>query len=112
MPSRTYIQMWLKLYNMGKYHVPICEETAELLMKYDYILGRYPVIVEHVVQQRVACFKYCKLVGCKNIPEFMLVIYEKHIIDIYYAKMVKERKYDIEFVKGLVKWLKEDSNKN
>ena len=103
MPSRTYIQMWLKLYNMGKHHMPICEETAELLRKYDYILRQFPVIVEHVVQQRVACVKFCKSVGCKNIPEYILVIYEKHIIDTYYAQMVKERKYDIEFLKPLIK---------
>lgn len=58
MPSRTYIQMLLKLHNNGK--LPLCEELLDNLIKYNAVLEKHPEAIEEVVQRRVYLVKYVK----------------------------------------------------
>ena len=58
MPSRTYIQMLLKLHNNGK--LPLCKEVLDNLIKYNAVLEKHPEAIEEVVQRRVDVIGYAK----------------------------------------------------
>lgn len=73
MPSRTYIQMGLKLHNSGKLY--LSKEMVQTLEKYNAVLENHPEAIEDVVKKRVNLLKYTNTI----IPDVPL-LYISHII--------------------------------
>ncbi len=85
MPSRTYIQMSLKLHNSGKIRLP--KEMAQELEKYNAILEKHPEAIEDVVNYRVNLLKYKNAI-LPDVPLFYIcyIIFEQDFLDSIFAK--------------------------
>jgi hypothetical protein len=94
MPSRTYIQMYLRFYNAGK--LPLCKEVLNKLIKYNAVLEKHPEAVEEIVQRRVDMIKYAKTM-CPQIKlqYWNYIIFEQCIIDsMFLAELIEPAKFD------------------
>ena len=85
MPSRTYIQMSLKLHNIGKIYLP--KEMLQSLEKYNAILENHPEAIEDVVSNRVKLLKYTNAI-MPGVPMLYIchIIFEQDFLDSMFAK--------------------------
>lgn len=85
MPSRTYIQMSLKLHNSGKIHLP--KEMVQTLEKYNAILENHPEAIEDVVNNRVKLLKFTNII-MPDVPLLYIchIIFEQDFLDSMFAK--------------------------
>ena len=85
MPSRTYIQMSLKLYNSDKLYLP--KEMVQTLEKYNAILENHPEAIEGVVNNRVNLLKYTNAI-MPGVPMLYIchIIFERDFLDSMFAK--------------------------
>ncbi len=94
MPSRTYIQMILKLHKNGKLF--LAKKSLLELSKYNTVLENHPESIEEIVQRRVNMQKYAKTI-CPNIDIMIvhMVIFEKVILDsMFMAELIEPVMFD------------------
>lgn len=85
MPSRTYIQMCLKLHNSGKIRLP--KATLQILEKYNAVLENHPEAIEDVVNYRVNLLKYVNDI-MPDVPLLYMchIIFERDFLDSKFAE--------------------------
>jgi len=99
MPSRTYIQMILKLHNAGK--LPLCKEVLNNALKYNAVLEKHPEVIEEIVRRRVTMVAYAK----KYVPDTGIMVphmvtFERCIIDSMFLEELIESPVFDNFVFG------------
>lgn len=94
MPSRTYIQMGLKLHNIGKIHLP--KEVLQSFEKYNAVLENHPEAIEDVVKNRVKLLKYTNTI-MPDVPILYIchVILEQDFLDSMFADKLGIKNYRV-----------------
>ena len=94
MSSRTYIQMALKLHNIGKICLP--KEMLQDLEKYNTFLEKHPEAVEDVVKNRVKLFKYTNTI-MPDVPILYVchMIFEQDFLDSMFAEELGIKNYRV-----------------
>ena len=83
--SKTYIQMWLKRYELGYW--PLVKPFLEKLRIYDDYLKKYPEAIEFVVRRRIEFTKMYHRIGRGKIMESQYLLVEADaIIDFHNIK--------------------------
>ena len=94
MPSRTYIQMILKLHKNNKLF--LAKKSLRELSKYNTVLENHPEAIEEIVRRRVNMQKYAKTI-CPNIDIMIahMVIFEEVILDsMFMAELIEPVMFD------------------
>lgn len=94
MPSRTYIQMFLKLHENGK--MPLPKATLRELEKYNAVLENHPKDIEEIVKRRANMVTYAREVSPNiHIMPIHKIIFEKVILDsMFMAELIEPPKFD------------------
>lgn len=94
MPSRTYIQMFLKLHKNGK--VWLTKELLKKLNKYNNVLEKHPEAIEEIVQRRVDLIRYAKTIAPHTkISYSHYLIFEQCILDsMFMAELIEPVMFD------------------
>lgn len=94
MPSRTYIQMILKLYNNKR--IFLTQESLRTLSKYNAVLEKHPEAIEKVVQRRANMIAYARDVSPNiDIMTIHMVMFEEIILDsMFIAELIEPPKLD------------------
>lgn len=94
MPSRTYIQMLLKLYSKGK--IFLTKESLQKLNKYNNVLENHPEDIEKVVKQRVNMLKYTKDIRPDiDVMIIHMVMFEEIILEsMFMAELIELPKFN------------------
>lgn len=94
MPSRTYIQMSLKLHNSGKICLP--KRMLQDLEKYNAVLENHPEAIEDVVNNRVKLLKFKNAITL-DVPILYLchIIFEQDFLDSIFAEELGIKSYRV-----------------
>ena len=95
MPSRTYIQMILELYENGK--IFLAKASVKELKKCNAVLEKHPEDIEEIVRRRVNMIKFAKVINPQiKILYWHYVLFERCILDyMFMAELIELPTFDI-----------------
>lgn len=94
MPSRTYIQMILELYENGK--IFLAKASVKELKKYNAVLEKHPEDIEEIVRRRVNMIKFAKVINPQiKILYWHYALFERCILDyMFMAELIEVPMFD------------------